>query len=73
MNSILKQTLLDQLDIITEMDRHDYVALEDPDVEWISKLAAGIDGHSVAKSQMRTDFDGVIYIVDWVYGKEFKK
>lgn len=71
MNVILKQVLLDQLDVITEMDRGDYVCLDDRPVEQVWKKAALIGGVNVPKSLMRCDFDGNIFVIDWFYGKEF--
>ena len=73
MNAILKSTLIDQLDVITEFDRDQYVKLDDSIVEQVGKKSALIDGIWVPKSLMRCDFDGDMYVVDWFYGKEFEK
>lgn len=73
MNIILKTMLVDQLDVITEYDRDQYVMLEDSIVERVGKKAALIDGIWVPKSLMRCDFDDSLYVADWFYGKEFEK
>ncbi len=73
MNLILKQTLLDQLGVITEYDRANYVRLEaDAEVRQISKRAAWVNGVWVPKSMMRCDFDGSLWVADWFYGKNFE-
>lgn len=72
MNQILKDTLVNQLDPVTEFDRDQYVRLDSPLVEQVWKKAALIDGVNVPKSLMKCDFDGSIFVIDWFYGKEFE-
>ena len=72
MNQILKDTLISQLDPITEFERDQYVRLDSPSVEQVWKKAAMIDGVCVPKSLMQCDFDNNLYVADWFYGKEME-
>lgn len=62
----------DDIDIITELDRGDFVKLESPEIQAMTGRSLLIDGHWIAKSQIRTDFDGKLYVADWIYGREFE-
>ena len=62
----------DDIDIISELDKGDFVMLENPNLQFAKGKALLIDGHWVPKSQVRCDFDGNLYVADWLYGKEWE-
>ena len=73
-------TLLDDLDVLTEYDKDKYQRLHFMEIEAVSKQgtlegAALIDGQWIPKSQMRCDFDGNLFeikqgqgVIDYVAG-----
>ena len=66
------ERLLAALTPISEHEREDFVQLEDPTVDVVTKDGVLIDGHWVGKSQMRCGFDGQLYVAGWLYGKEWE-
>ncbi len=66
--------LLNDLDVLTELDKENYQKLHYTKIEAISKKgeydgAALIDGKWIPKSQMKCDFDKNIYVTSWMYSK----
>ncbi len=62
----------DDIDVISEFDRGDYVKLDRPNIEASTEKALKIEGHWVPKVYVRCDFDEDLYVADWLYGKEWE-
>ena len=60
------------IDVLSHFDQNDYVKLENPKLDRITEKAIRVDGHWVPKVYVRCDFDGNLYIADWLYGKEWE-
>lgn len=68
----IQRILCDDLDILDEYTKPDYIELDNPRIERISKPgsydgAALIDGEWVAKSLLRCDPEGNLWVRDWKY------
>ena len=63
------ERLLAALTPISEHEREDFVQLEDPTVDVVTKDGVLIDGHWVGKSQMRWGLDGQRFVPGWLYGR----
>lgn len=62
----------DDIDIISQLELGDFVKLESPEIGFETELALKVDGRMVGKSQLRQDFEGNLYVADWLYGKEWE-
>ncbi len=66
--------MFDDVDVISHLERDDFVKLENPNpMTFMStEKAVCIDGHWLPKVYVRCDFDGNLYVADWLYGKEWE-
>ena len=64
--------LLENLDVLSSRDDVDYTEMEEPVITAITKAAARINGVSLPFSQLRCDSVGNIYLINWLYKKEFE-
>jgi len=65
-------SLPDDIDVLSHLDREDYVKLENPRIDHSTEKAIKVDGHWVPKVYVRCDFDSNIYVVDWLYGEKWE-
>ena len=63
------QKLIDELDVLDQYTKDDFQLLDYDDVEMVTDKAVLIDGVWVPKSQMRTDPDGELYVIHWLFSK----
>jgi len=67
--AISSKVLLDSLDGLTEFDKEYFELIRNPDFEAITLNAVLYRGRWLPKSRMRTDFDGNIYVENWLAAK----
>lgn len=66
--------LAEELDVFSDYDKDSYHKIEYEELKVIpNKKAVLIDGHWIAKSQMKVDSDSNLYVSEWLYRKEFGK
>jgi hypothetical protein len=65
---INKEKLLEDLDVLTEFDKNDFEHFSEPEPEFtaVTLNAVLYYGRWIPKSQMRCDFDGNLYIANWL-------
>ncbi len=62
----------DDIDVINSLEKEQFVRLEAPEVGYDTPGALKVDNRWIPKSQLRQDFDGNLYVADWLYGKEWE-
>lgn len=62
---------LNDVEVLTEYDRDDFSNYNYTEINAVSKKAVMIDGEWLPKSQIRLDFDGNIYVANWLLNKKF--
>jgi len=68
--------LLNEIDVLDDYSKDQFqkfpfekVGAITPDKSAVARGAAMIDGRWVPKSQLRCDFDGNLYVANWLYDK----